>query len=396
MPSPTYGISGLSKNALSSYNIPPSLSEKIITVKRVKDIILNQDHPKFEEYGEWASIGIIFAEDVTSPSSTPSTSISIIYPLFPNIKQYPLLNEIVVVLSLPSTDLEQSTNSSRSYYFPPINIWGSQHHNAIPGSSNSPPPQQKDYQQIEAGSFRKVTDGGTEIELGNTFIEQLNINPLQPFEGDHILEGRFGNSLRFGSSQGKDPLIKIRNGQGPQTSEGWTTVEENIQEDKASIYLTSTQQIPLNPNIFNYNSYSTSPESVNQYSKPQILLNSGRIVLNANQDHVLLNTAKSINLNSQDSVNIDSKNKVIVNSPQIYLGGKDATEPILLGNKTIDLLRDVLIALQSTLNQLQVLTSLPPGAPFAPLNIQSAVSNQTISKALASLETLKSPNNKTL
>ena len=46
--------------------------------------------------------------------------------------------------------------------------------------------------------------------------------------------------------------------------------------------------------------------------------------------------------------------------------------------------------------QLQVLTSLPPGAPFAPLNIQSAVANQTISKALATLETLKSSNNKTL
>jgi hypothetical protein len=87
---------------------------------------------------------------------------------------------------------------------------------------------------------------------------------------------------------------------------------------------------------------------------------------------------------------------VVINSPQILLGDKSATEPLLLGNKTVDLLRDVLTALQSTLNQLQVLTSLPPGAPFAPLNIQSAVANQTISKALATLETLKSPNNKTI
>jgi hypothetical protein len=394
MPRPTYGISGLTKNALSPYNIPPSLSEKVITIKRVKDIILDQNHPKFKEYGEWAAIGLIFIEDITLPTTTPT--ISTAYPLFPNIKQYPLLNEIVTVLSLPSTDLEQNTNSSRLYYLPPINVWGSQHHNAIPGSSNLSPSQQKDYQQTEAGSTRKVTDGGTEINLGNTFTEQLNINPLQPFEGDYILEGRFGNSLRFGSSQGKDPITKIRNGQGSQTNEGWTTVEENIQEDKASIYLTSTQQVPLQPNTFNYNSYSTSPESVSQYSKPQILLNSGRIALNANQDHILLSAAKSVNLNSQDSVNIDSKNQVVINSPQILLGDKSATEPLLLGNKTVDLLRDVLTALQSTLTQLQVLVSLPPGAPFAPLNIQSAVANQTISKALATLETLKSPNNKTI
>jgi hypothetical protein len=394
MPSPTYGISSLSKNSLSPNNLPPSITQKVLYTKRVKDIILDQNHPKFKEYGEWASIGLIFVEDVIQP--TTKDSIKVVYPIFPNLKLYPLLNEIVLVLSLPSTEVEENVNSSRLYYFPPTNIWGSQHHNAIPGVSTLSPSQQKDYQQTEVGSVRRVTDGGTEIKLGDTFKEQLNINPLQPFEGDHILEGRFGNSLRFGSSQGKDPIIKIRNGQGPQTNEGWTTIEENIQEDKSSIYLTSTQQIPLQPNTFNYNSYSTAPESVNTYSNPQILLNSGRIVINSNQDHILLSTAKSINLNSQDSVNVDSKNKVVINSPQIYLGGKDATEPLLLGNKTIDLLRDVLTSLQSTLTQLQTLTSLPPGAPFAPLNIQAAVSNQTISKALASLETLKSLNNKTL
>jgi hypothetical protein len=394
MPQPKFGISGLSRNALSPFSSPVNLKERIITSKRVKDIILDQNHPKFIEYGEWASIGLVFVEDTTQPTS--ENNLITIYPLLSNLKFYPLLNEVITVISLPSAELETDPNSSKFYYLPPINIWGSQHHNAIPGISNLPPSQQKDYQQTEAGSVRRVTDGGTEINLGKVFTEQLNINSLQPFEGDYILEGRFGNSLRFGSSQGKDPITKIRNGQGPQTNEGWTTIEENIQEDKASIYLTSTQQIPLQPNTFNYNSYSTSPESVNQYSKPQILLNSGRIVLNANQDHVLLSAAKSINLNSQDSVNIDSKNKVVINSPQIYLGSKDATEPLLLGNKTIDLLRDVLLAFQATLNQLQVLTSLPPGAPFAPLNVQSAVSNQTISKALASLETLKSPNNKTL
>jgi hypothetical protein len=394
MARPTYGLSSLSKNALSPFSNPANLKDKIITSKRVKDIILDQNHPRFYEYGEWASIGLAFVEDTTQP--TTEENFMTVYPLLSNLKFYPLLNEIITVISLPSTELETDPNSSKFYYLPPLNVWNSQHHNAIPGASNLPPSQQKDYQQTEVGSVRRVTDGGTEINLGDTFIEQLNINSLQPFEGDYILEGRFGNSLRFGSSQGKDPITKIRNGQGPQTDEGWTTIEENIQEDKASIYLTSTQQVSLQPNTFNYNSYSTAPESVNQYSKPQVLLNSGRIVLNANQDHILLSSAKSINLNSQDSVNIDSKNKIVINSPQILLGDKSATEPLLLGNKTVDLLRDVLTALQSTLNQLQVLTSLPPGAPFAPLNIQSAVANQTISKALATLETLKSSNNKTI
>lgn len=394
MPNLEYGISGLSQGVLNRFDTPSTPTTREIFSSRVKDIILDQSHPEFNNYGEWASIGVILIENVSQP--TTNKAIIPVYPLFPNIKHYPLINEIVTVLSLPSIGLETNTASSRLYYLPPTNVWGSQHHNAIPGSSELAPSQRKDYQQTSAGSVRRVTDGGTEISLGNAFIEQLNINPLQPFEGDHIIEGRFGQSLRFGSSEGKDPITKIRNGQGEVTTEGWTTIEENINEDKASIYLTSTQQVNLEPNIFNYNSYYTAPEVIKDYSSNQVLINSGRLVLNANIDSVLLSSAKSINLNSQDSVNIDSKNQVIVNSPKILLGDKNATEPLLLGNQTVDLLRDVLTSLQSTVTQLSVLTSLPPGTPFAPLNIEAASTLQSLATALARLESLKSPNNKTL
>lgn len=394
MPNLQYGISGLSQGVLNNFGDPSRPTEREIFSSRVKDIILDDAHPEFGSYGEWASIGVILIENITQP--TTNKSIIPVYPLFPNIKHYPLINEIVTVLSLPSNGLETNTASSRLYYLPPTNIWGSQHHNAIPGSSELAPSQQKDYQQTSVGSVRRVTDGGTEIRLGNTFVEQLNINPLQPFEGDHIIEGRFGQSLRFGSSEGKDPITKIRNGQGEKTTEGWTTIGEDINEDKASIYLTSTQQVNLEPNIFNYNSYNTAPESIKDYSSNQVLINSGRLVLNASKDSVLINAAQSINLNSQNSVNIDSKNEVIINSPKVLLGSKNATEPILLGDKTVDLLRDVLTSLQSTITQLSVLTSLPPGTPFAPLNIEAAATLQNLSTALARLESLKSPNNKTL
>jgi len=296
MPNLEYGIPGLSQGVLNRFDTPSTPITREIFSSRVKDIILDKSHPEFNNYGEWASIGVILIESVNQP--TTNKAVIPVYPLFPNIKHYPLINEIVTVLSLPSTGLEVNTDSSRLYYLPPTNIWGSQHHNAIPGSSELAPSQQKDYEQTSAGSVRKVTDGGTEIVLGDTFIEQLNINPLQPFEGDHIIEGRFGQSLRFGSSEGKDPITKIRNGQGEITNEGWTTIEESINEDKASIYLTSTQQVNLEPNIFNYNSYNTAPETIKDYSSNQILINSGRLVLNANSDSILLSSAKSINLNS--------------------------------------------------------------------------------------------------
>jgi hypothetical protein len=350
MPNFQYGIAGLSQGALSGNDkSAKSKGNKNIFSSRVKDIILDESHPEFQNFGEWASIGAIFIEDVFQPTTT--NSITIAYPLFPNIKQYPLLNEVVVVLVLPSTSLENNPTSNRLYYLPPINIWGSQHHNAIPGFSTLSPSQQKDYSQTSAGSVRRVTDGGTEINLGEGFVEQLNINPLQPYIGDYIIEGRFGNSIRLAGYEGKDPIIKIRNGQGPKTDEGWTTVNEDVNKDSGSLYLTTTQQIELQPNIFNYNSYNVAPEVVSDYSSPQVILNSNRIILNAKEDSVLLSSAKSINLNSQNSVNIDSKDTFVVNSPNILLGDKNATEPILKGDITIELLSELVGELQKWMGQ---------------------------------------------
>lgn len=350
MPNFQYGIAGLSQGVLSGNDKPAkSKGNKNIFSSRVKDIILDESHPKFKNFGEWASIGAIFIEDVLQPTTT--NSISIAYPLFPNIKQYPLLNEVVVILVLPSTGLESNPTSNRLYYLPPINIWGSQHHNAIPGFSELAPSQQKDYSQTSAGSVRRVTDGGTEINLGEGFVEQLNINPLQPYIGDYIIEGRFGNSIRLAGYEGKDPIIKIRNGQGLKTDEGWTTVNEDVNEDSGSLYLTTTQQIELQPNIFNYNSYNVAPEVVSDYSSPQVLINSGRLVFNAKEDSILLSAAKSINLNSQNSVNIDSKDTFVVNSPNILLGDKNATEPILKGDITIELLSELVGELQKWMGQ---------------------------------------------
>lgn len=351
MPNFQYGIAGLSQGALSPQSNIITPTEKLIFSSRVKDIILDENHPEFKVYGEWSAIGGILIEDVSQPSST--NSITIAKPLFPNIKQYPLLNEIVVILVLPSTGLETNQTSNNLYYLPPLNIWGSQHHNAIPGFSTQSPSQQKSYSQTSAGSTKKVNDEGTTINLGEGFIEQSNINPLQPYIGDYILEGRFGNSIRLAGYEGKDPITKIRNGQGPRTDEGWTTVNEDINEDSGSLYLTSTQQVNLEPNIFNYNSYTSSlaPELVPEYSSPQVLINSGRLVFNAKEDSILLSSAKSINLNSQYSVNVDSEYSFVVNSPNILLGDKEATEPLLKGDITIELLSELVGELQKWMSQ---------------------------------------------
>jgi hypothetical protein len=379
---------------------------------RVKSIVLTSDHYRFKELGEWNSLGAIEFEPVSNPSGQ-SNKLSIAYPLYPNAKNYPLVNEIVFLISLPSTGIGSTWNAARSYYISVVSLWNHPHHNAYPENPNvAPPSQTKDYTQTQAGSVRRVTDQNTEIFLGQTFKERSNIHPLLPFEGDVIQEGRWGNSIRFGSTVRRagehnnwssfgldgDPLMILRNGQ-PLSSggEGWIPITEDINKDLSSIYNTSTQKIPLEASSTSYVSYkSNSPTNPKEYKdNPQIILNSGRLIFNTTQDHILLSSKKSINLNAILSVNIDTPD-TIIQSNNIYLGSKDATEPVLLGDTTVSLLKTLVQNLQSFMQVCSTLVGVPPGTPLAPLNVVASQLITTLSQLNTNLDSTKSKYVKTV
>jgi hypothetical protein len=273
-----------------------------------------------------------------------------------------------------------------------VGIWNHPHHNAFPQNSNIlPPSQQKDYIQTELGSVRRVTDQSTEIFLGETFIERGNIHPLLPFEGDKIVEGRWGNSIRLGSTvkntpntwsstgTNGDPITIIRNGQGNQTEEGWIPTVEDINNDDTSVYFTSTQKIPLEASSTSYSSYSSNPPTKpNEYSGKQLILNSGRLVFNTTEDHLLLSSKKSVNINAISGFSIDSPQSVI-QSNSVLLGGINATEPVLKGDTTINILVDLVNQLQALTVALQTVT--PTGGPAV-----AAAATQLVPK-LASIAT---------
>ena len=192
------GLNGLNRNLSKPKgsqdkfnNSLLALDSKVIT-GRVTDIILDENHPKFNEVGGLNGIGTIFYE-LNNLVSTKEDQIA--KPLHPQSKTFPLINEIVLLFSLPDTLIGENSNSKSYYYINNINIWNHPHHNAYPSPIDSklPPSQKKDYQQIEGGSVRRVTDESTEINLNsplnpsqNTFIEKTNIHPLMPFMGDII------------------------------------------------------------------------------------------------------------------------------------------------------------------------------------------------------------------
>jgi hypothetical protein len=382
-----YGFSSLNRNLAPQNNntglLEVSSLSNIITAVRVIYILLDDSDPvKFKKYDGWDGLGTIEYELVTSPGTTSTA-----YPLYSNLKNYPLINEIVYTISFPSNLLGKANTSERKYYLNTVNLWNHPHHNAYPSIANEPdPPQQKDYIQTQLGSAKIVTNKAKQISLGKTFYERSNIHPLLPFEGDVIQEGRWGNSIRLGSTvagspsptitnnwsaagMNGDPITIIRNGQGKQTKEGWIPITENINNDSSSIYLTSTQKIPLETSSTSYLSYSESglesPIIPNEYEGKQIILSSGRLVFNSNTDHILLSSKKSINLNSTETITADTR-KFIIKSDNIYLGPESlAKEPLLKGDATVKVLRELSSCIKTLTLALQNLTS-DPVTPFTP------------------------------
>lgn len=407
-----FGFSSLNQNLNpninNGFNVQQALNQaNLINAVRVLSIVLDENHPRFVELGEWNALGTIEYESVINP--LPSPILPTAKPLAGNTKNLPLVNEIVYIISLPDTSIEVISSNSTQYYIDIVSLWNHPHHNAFPTFPNAlPPSQQKDYVQTETGNVRRVTDQSTEIFLGKTFKERSNIHPLLPFEGDILYEGRWGNSIRLGSTvpntpnnwsstgQSGDPIVIIRNGQGIQTQEGWIPTVEDINNDESSIYFTSTQKIPLRASSINYFSYKNNkPESPEQFAGKQIILNSGRLVFNTTQDHILFSSAKSINLNAIDGVNFDTP-IVTIQSKNTYIGSKNANEPLLLGNRTIETLNNIISNLSGFLQICSSLISTPSGTPLVPLNVAATQLNQQLLSIQGNLEKLKSNSNYTI
>ena len=222
-----------------------------LEVVRVQDIILDDSHSRY--LGE-NSIGTILYTplNASTPINNDFTQLPSAKPLFYNISHYPIANELVYIVGAPN--FEYNENSVvEAYYLPPISI------NKAPNNN----------------SYPNVLDENGEFRLGEYFQEIETIRPLRPYEGDIMIEGRFGNSLRFGytidntigvpnrwSNEGEigNPITIIRNGQVDiNDDENYNHVLEDIDGDDSSIYLCSNQQISnFTPASFNQLSFGAN------------------------------------------------------------------------------------------------------------------------------------------
>ena len=416
-------MGGIGTFSSSPSNFKPSIGGiGTISYGRVINIILDEgstdeENQKFMDNGEWAGVGMIFYKSIKTPigeeqSKTPGQRA---FPLFPNFKHYPLIGEIVPIILLPSPTVGISTTTDTiAYYLPPTNVWNTVHHNAYPYLPALPPSQQKSYSQSEIGSVAKDSSSQIPFELGKTFVEKDNIRDLLAFEGDVLIEGRWGNTIRLGStvtsrpntwsSTGKcgDPLIIIRNRQNePNTSPTQQPEVEDINKEGSSVYLTSTQAIPIqtptaeethSSGKSSYHKFYPTPPS--QYNKgTQAIISGDRVVISAKKDHVLIDAMLTLSFNAQKGFNFDTpKNFVVKTGTTIRLGKEFAPHPLIKGDKMVNLL-DSLI---SELSNLAITLQSVPVPGMEGVKAASTILVPKLAELKASLPATKSTKTFTL
>lgn len=324
----------------------------ILIPVQVLEVILNHENPDF--------IGAVKYKPLDGRNERNSTdNAPVAFPLRSHVKQLPLVDEIVLLVQAPGKGLRDSLNSRATYYTDVVNIWNHPQHGACPLSK-------------------------TPSESTQDFLEKPDLNPLYPFDGDVILEGRTGQSIRLSQSvPGKtpwkgalgEPVLILSNGQ-IQTSEGYSHILEDINQDFSSLYLTSKQSLPLKPK-------NTLTSPLDSYTGAQAVLTGDRLILNAKQDNIYLTTPGLLEVTSE-TTRIQSKSSVNLQAPRINLG-TDANQRVILGDTFLSELSAVLAEVQ----KLAIAIS-PLGAQYPVITEASAQTILKITEFQTKVETFKS------
>jgi hypothetical protein len=225
---------------------------------------------------------------------------------------------------------------------------------------------------------------------GKYFKRDLRVHQLSLREGDTAIQGRFGNSIRLSGylHDNKEdgtyfPAIILRNGENAENKAKliYDIVDEDINADGSSIHITSGDYISSFTPTVNYDDgYKFPAEAKGE----QIIVNSDRVTISSKADSIFLYGNKNISLLANNILSIDttgiditSRNTIhisttgksdmvfSVDNGRILLGSGTVEQQMILGNKLINLMAQMLDAI----NQMQIATPSGPSAP-GPINKQ--------------------------
>jgi len=206
--------------------------------------------------------------------------------------------------------------------------------------------------------------------FGKYFNSTSGIHKIKLYEGDTLIQSRFGQSLRFsGYNNSKNifsPTIILRNGEASinQSKDINITIDEDINQDGSILIMASNQyQLPF------ATTNTTKPDSFMDYPDKligdQILLNSGRLIFSAKSGEIIFHSKRNygfisdggmsidnkggIDVSVNDNINIDTNGKDVLfktGNGAIFLGDTNL-EPLVKGNELKKIFEELIIAILS-------------------------------------------------
>ena len=375
------------------------LSSSDIQVGYVYDVILDENNEGISTLDRKDEAAIyVGAIRFRSQGNLNSAEdkLDIAYPSL-NVTSLPTRNEVVKIIRNPSGGylyertgftVSPSTNADEDTLSK--NFGGKE--SDTPNAANYSKTSQTGIARSSAG------DSGDTDGYGDYFEANNGIHKLKLYEGDTLIESRFGQTLRFSGYNNPEnnfsPTIILRNGENPATIDEEnsinTTVEEDVNRDGSIILLGSGQyKLPFQPGTVDDNGssdFETLPDSFKDYPSEllgnQLLLNSGRIILSAKDSEMIFYSKKNygfisdgglsidnafgIDVNVNDNINITTNDfDVNINSGNGKINlGDTSLEPIVKGDTLVDLLSQLIDAITQ---QVYLTPSGPSGT--GPTNI---------------------------
>ena len=207
-------------------------------------------------------------------------------------------------------------------------------------------------------------------------MQEKGIHKLKLYEGDSLIESRFGQSIRFSGYNNVDkrfsPTIIIRNNENLESKKKSIkkTTEEDINRDSGVIVLSSDQhQLNFQPGSLDdkgKSDFTTKPESFENYPSKligdQILISSGRLIFSARNAEMIFYSKKNYGFISDGNLSIDNKLGIDISvndtinivtngrdinmlsgNGSIFLGSKEnGLEPLVKGTSLVKLLGELI------------------------------------------------------
>ncbi len=302
------GLLATSGGTESATTIQTELYEALVV-----DVILDHMHPKYAKKDGY-NVGAIKVRIFSIHNGRTDDSLDWADPIESSILEMPLIGELVMVQKI----LGNYFYNRKVFLAHRVQENGMLQLNTVLNNRGN------NLKSKVATTKQEMTP--EKHKFGEYFKPDSRVRPLKHFEGDLVIQGRMGNSIRFGSSKmelsspGLAPNIILRTGQGKDIEKTDASKEsifglilEDVNKDASSIWMTSDQNIPFEPITINAGSFNRSMQIPPQkYGGAQILMNSDSIVLDAKKTHILLYSNEEIYLNSFKNTAIDTDSSIIL------------------------------------------------------------------------------------